>query len=151
MRLKCVSFDLFLLEGIGLSMKMTMNIRLGYQVSYLAILAVFILNLILINTGGWDVSLWEMHLGALVHLFVFIQKQKGATIISSVMIALVSLAVPVSSKCVTVMTVDLNNSEIMLSRTEPNFSNPRIEYEVQKYKLQILHKYCLGKHFLIIQ
>lgn len=149
MRLKCVSFDLFLLGGIGLSM--TMNIRLGYQVSYLAILAVFILNLILINTGGWDVSLWEMHLGALVHLFVFIQKQKGATIISFVMIALVSLSVPASSKCVTVMTVDLNNSEIMLSRTEPHFSYPRIEYEVQKYKLQILHKYCLGKHFLIIQ
>ena len=143
MRLKCVSFDLFLLGGIGLSM--TMNIRLGYQVSYLAILAVFILNLILINTGGWDVSLWEMHLGALVHLFVFIQKQKGATIISFVMIALVSLSVPASSKCVTV------NSEIMLSRTEPHFSYPRIEYEVQKYKLQIPHKYCLGKHFLIIQ
>lgn len=45
------------------------------------------------------------------------------------MIASGSLAVPVSSKCVTVVTADLNNSEIMLSRTEPRFLNHRIEYE----------------------
>lgn len=72
MGLKCVFFDLFLLGAIELLMKMTMKIRLGYWISYLAILAVFILNLIPINTGGCEVPPWEMHLGALVHLFLFI-------------------------------------------------------------------------------
>lgn len=55
MRLKHVFFDLFLLGAIELLMKKTVKIRRGCWVSCLAILAVFILNLIPINTGRCEV------------------------------------------------------------------------------------------------